>query len=74
MKIAKIDRLGRIVIPIEDRKALNLKEGSLVEISRENGVISITLHGACCKLCGAELDNTSDIYLCLDCIKAVKRL
>ena len=34
MKIAKIVKLGRIVIPIEDRKALNLKAGSPLEICR----------------------------------------
>ena len=36
MKVSKIDKLGRIVIPIENRKELNLGYGSLVEITCED--------------------------------------
>ena len=72
MKIGKIDRLGRIVIPIEDRKSLNLKEGVLIEIHRENDKITITPHHKKCKLCGFVLKEVKNIEVCPDCIKLIK--
>ena len=39
--IRKIDELGRIVIPIEIRKILDIKEKDSLGISLENNCISI---------------------------------
>ena len=37
--IRKIDHLGRIVIPIDLRKALGIREGDLLEMNFEDGKI-----------------------------------
>ena len=39
--IRKIDRLGRIVIPNDVRKTLDLKAGDTVEIKVENGAVTV---------------------------------
>lgn len=37
--LRKVDELGRIVIPIDDRKQLEINEGETLEISIENNKI-----------------------------------
>ena len=40
--IRKIDALGRIVLPKDIRTALNLREGSFIEINVKNGSVLLT--------------------------------
>ena len=40
--VRKVDGLGRIVLPIEMRRGLGLKENSPVDIKQEDGKIIIT--------------------------------
>lgn len=49
---ARMSEGGRIVIPAEFRRQLNLKEGDLIRIRLEDGVVRVTpartaLHRAC---------------------------
>ena len=39
--LRKVDELGRIVIPIDVRKQLGIKEGETLEISIENNKITL---------------------------------
>lgn len=49
----KIDVLGRIVIPAEIRKSLNLKEGDKLGVSLDEGRIVLAPTKDSCALCGA---------------------
>ena len=40
--IRKVDELGRIVIPVEIRKYINIKEGEILEFNVENNSIILT--------------------------------
>lgn len=72
MKTAKLDHLGRIVIPAPFRQALKLQEGALMCITLEAGSVKITPYTEVCKLCGAPLYKNAEFLLCDKCIKSVK--
>ena len=72
--VRKIDELGRIVLPIDIRRELNLTAGSELQIEVSDGRIVMTLPEAVCRLCGSDsglikLDNT---YVCRECAKKMK--
>jgi transcriptional pleiotropic regulator of transition state genes len=52
----KLDVLGRIVIPAEIRKSLDLKEGGVLEISLNDETIILTPRRDACVFCGSEAD------------------
>ena len=68
----EIDRLGRVVIPIEFRKKLGIEFNSKVLISLSNGEIIITAQKSHCALCGKEIDaNYHELQLCGKCIDKI---
>ena len=72
----EIDSLGRIVIPVEIRRALKLDTNTEVDVYIEDGHISIYKHSYSCILCGKE-ENLKQIYgkmVCKDCIHKIKNL
>ena len=72
--IRSIDRLGRIVIPIEFRKLLGISSDSELEISAEaHGVFLTPVQKRCC-IChaqGGELMQIEETYLCINCAKHI---
>ena len=74
MKITQIDKLGRIVIPIAFRRALGLREDSVLQISLDGDSVVINRLLSRCKLCYASLDNDSSIGLCNNCIEKIKKM
>ena len=68
----KIDKLGRVVLPISFRKRLNLTENSSVNISLDDDTIFITPTEKRCALCGSNSALHSDVQLCNTCIRRVK--
>ena len=68
--VVKIDKLGRVVIPISFRRMLGFSENTELEIGLENNKIVICRPPRLCKLCGVE--NNFAIGLCMDCINKVK--
>jgi transcriptional pleiotropic regulator of transition state genes len=50
-----IDRLGRVVVPVEFRRALGLADGDLVEISLEADRVVIAKSPRTCVFCGATI-------------------
>lgn len=72
--VRAIDPLGRIVIPIELRRTLNINEGDPVEIFTEGEQVILRKHEVGCKECGEmkgikEVPGVKDLYLCPKCLK-----
>ena len=74
MKSARIDRLGRIVIPIDYRRKLGLKAGSEINISYDNEKVIITSAEDCCRLCKNKSIFSSEVPLCPECIEKIKSI
>lgn len=68
----KIDKLGRIVLPIEYRKRLCLIENSKVTVSINNDIIFITPSEQKCLICGSLSHLSKTLPLCLNCINKIK--
>lgn len=68
----RIDSLGRIVLPIDYRVSLGLKEGDIVNISILKNRIIIAPNQLTCKLCGSTND-IDEIGLCTDCMQAAAK-
>jgi len=52
-----IDNLGRIVLPIEIRKSLDIVSGDLLDISLENDRVVLTKYLPACIFCGSSFDT-----------------
>lgn len=74
MKSSKIDRLGRVVIPIQYRKALGIEENDVLLFSMESGGVMIRPERGVCRLCGGVMEKESTVLLCTACIKRIKKL
>lgn len=72
--IRKIDELGRIVLPIEIRQNLDIKEKDPLEILIKDDGIFIKKDIASCIFCNstANLKSFSEKNICKDCINKVK--
>ena len=68
----KVDELGRVVLPQDARKALNLSAGDAVKIAWEEDKIVISKLNNVCRICGAanELNHMGICQKCIDKIKA----
>lgn len=71
----KIDELGRIVLPIELRRSLEIGEKDAVEIYVEDDCIILKKFRTSCIFCGSE-ENIIDFKgksVCADCIAQLKK-
>lgn len=71
----KIDELGRIVLPIELRRGLDIGEKDALEIYVENDSIILKKFKKCCLFCGSE-ENIIDFKgknVCGECISQLKK-
>ena len=68
--IRKIDELGRIVLPIEIRQTLDIKERDSLEIFIKDDGVFIKKNKPSCIFCNSTNDiiTFSDKYLCINCI------
>ena len=73
MKIARIDALGRIVIPISYRRSLDITPEKDLKIEMTNGKIVISERELLCKLCGDGIQS-AEIPLCKSCISKIKSI
>lgn len=66
--IRKLDSLGRIVIPVEFRKTLGIKDGDNIGMNMENGKIVLETTDSC-EFCGEKehLMMFKGKYICLNC-------
>ena len=72
--IKKVDKLGRIVLPKNYRKALGLETNSEVVLSFDGGIITLRACGDSCRLCGSKEKVNKYFSLCSECINKVKKI
>lgn len=70
----KIDKLGRIVLPMDYRKALGLNVTKEVTLSIEGDAITVRGSGGACKLCGSAVAIGGRLEVCATCIGIIKTL
>ncbi len=72
--IRKIDNLGRIVIPMDIRKALEIKDWDELCIRLEEDLICITKAYQSCTFCCAQenLVPFQNKFICKDCLAKLK--
>lgn len=72
----KIDKLGRIVLPIELRRTLDMAVNDPIEIYTERDLIVLKKHETACVFCG----STTDVKvhkgknICGKCFTELKKL
>ena len=72
--IRKIDELGRIVIPIELRKILDIKERDSLEIYLNDTYIYMQKSYPTCVFCNSDvnLKTLNNKNICINCIEKLK--
>lgn len=72
----KIDELGRIVIPMEIRNNMNIKEKDDFQIYIENDKIILQKPNNYCIYCHSKekLKTFSNMLICNNCINKIKKL
>ena len=71
--VRKIDELGRVVLPMELRRTLNLNIKDSIEIYVEGDQIILKKYEPCCIFCG-EATNTSYFKVKIVCEACKKEL
>lgn len=71
--VRRVDELGRVVIPIELRRTLEIEERDQLEILLEDDRIVLRKYQPTCIFCGAETDLTEyrGKRICGKCLKEI---
>jgi transcriptional pleiotropic regulator of transition state genes len=69
----KVDKLGRIVIPMELRKKYGLSEGASIDFSDSGDGIVVKALVNQCKICQDTLPDDTDFPLCELCAKRLAK-
>lgn len=74
--IRRIDPVGRIVIPMEIRRALDIRRGDPMEIIVEGEKLTLRKFQDNCVFCGSTrgLIEFKDRYICSNCRKKITQL
>ena len=74
--IRRIDELGRIVLPIEIRQVLGIKEKDPLEISMIDNGVFIQKNHATCIFCNStnNLSNYKEKNICKECLSNIKEI
>lgn len=74
--VRKVDELGRIVLPIEMRRTLDIAEKDPVEIYVEGDNVILRKHHATCVFCDSKDDIVSfkGRNICSACLSELKAL
>ena len=69
----RVDDLGRIVLPIEMRRQLDIKEKDVLEIAVEDETIVLKKHETFCIFCGSDRNNFDfrGKVVCSSCAEAM---
>lgn len=72
--IRKVDELGRVVLPIELRRTLDIGEREELEIYLDDDKIVLKKYETACIFCGntKKLTTYCEKQVCRDCIKKMK--
>ena len=72
--VRKMDELGRIVLPVELRRTLDIEEGDALEIFTEADIIVLKKYQPGCVFCG-DVDNVKTFKekrICIGCMSELK--
>lgn len=72
--LIRVDKLGRIVIPVAVRRTLGIMENDILELGQENSKIIITKRVDKCEFCKSK-NNLRDYHgkkICLSCLSNIK--
>lgn len=71
-----IDELGRIVLPKELRRTMNIQDRDMLEIGVEDDRIILRKYEPCCTFCGnaEEVTTFGGRFVCRECIDELKKL
>jgi transcriptional pleiotropic regulator of transition state genes len=71
-----IDRLGRVVLPAEMRRVLNLEPGDALNLAWQEPQLVLAKVEDACIICGGidDLVRQRQIYLCRSCIDEIRDL
>lgn len=74
--VRKIDELGRIVLPIEIRKSLDIKERDALEIFIKDNGIFLKKDQDTCVFCNSNLDikTFKNKEICNNCLNKIKEV
>ena len=74
--VRKVDELGRIVLPIELRRTLDIEERDALAIYLDGDRIILQKHETVCLFCGSSqgLVNYRGKNICNACIRSINRL
>ena len=74
--VRKVDELGRIVLPIEMRRTLDIAERDALEIYVEGSSVILKKYKPSCVFCDAtrEITEFKGKNVCPKCIKAMQAL
>ncbi len=74
--VRKVDELGRIVLPIEMRRTLNIEEKDSLEIYVEGDNVILRKYQATCIFCEStkNLINFNNKNLCPECLNKLKEM
>lgn len=73
--VRKIDELGRIVLPIELRRTLDIGEKDALEIYVDQDSVILKKYKSSCVFCGSN-ENLVDFKgkaVCAECLAAIKK-
>ena len=72
--VRRLDELGRIVLPMELRKTLDLKVRDSIEITAEKGVIILKKYSPACIFCGKDtkVADFKGKNVCSKCLQEIK--
>lgn len=73
--ICKVDKLGRIVVPVNVRRMFDLVENSPLELFVEDDKIVLKKYLPQCVFCGNSDDLTEykDAHICKECLNELKK-
>ncbi|MCX7780871.1 MAG: AbrB/MazE/SpoVT family DNA-binding domain-containing protein [Negativicutes bacterium] len=71
--VRKVDELGRVVIPIELRRTLDIEEKDALEIYVDSDRIILRKYEPACVFCGNadEITNFKGKNICQECLNAM---
>ncbi len=74
--IRKVDNLGRIVLPIELRRTMDIEERDELEIFMENDRIILQKYEMACIFCGSSrgLSSFRGKNVCRECSKKISEI
>lgn len=74
--VRKVDELGRVVIPMELRRTMNIAEGDGLEIFVDGERIVLRKYAPGCTLCGSleDIEYLSGKPICRNCISKITKL